>query len=137
MVILFDVFHMPDDIFSVVFATEQQVQVAKLFLKEMKSNGGALDKTQMSIFANTLHDGMMIDTEISIGPIKKKESVKLSYNKRQFYDRILTPMRSMGMIDYDLYKKKYVVSDKFIQELVKIGMLWRKEAHGSLGNFSS
>ena len=132
MVILFDVLHMPDDIFSVVFATEQQVQVAKLFLSEMKSNGGSLDKTQMSIFANTLHDGMMIDTEIEIGPIKKKERVKISYNKRQFYDRILTPMRSMGMIDYDLYKKKYIVSDKFVQELGKIGMLWKKEAHGHI-----
>lgn len=131
MVILFDVLHMPDDIFSIVFATDQQIQVAKLFFAEMKSNGGSLDKTQMSTFANTLHDGMMVETEISIGPIKKKERVKISYNKRQFYDRILTPMRSMGMIDYDLYKKKYVVSHKFVDELNKIGMLWRKESHGS------
>jgi hypothetical protein len=137
MVILFDIYHMPDDIFNVVFATEQQVQVAQLLIKEMRSHGGALDKTEMSVFANTLHDGMMVDTEIAVGPIKKKERVKISYNKRQFYDRILTPMRSMGMIDYDLYKKKYVISYKFIEELNKIGMLWRKEAHGSLGNFSS
>jgi len=36
MVILFDVFHMPDDVFSLVFATEQQVQVAKLFFNEIK-----------------------------------------------------------------------------------------------------
>ncbi len=137
MVILFDIFHMPDDIFSVVFATDQQVTVAKLLLREMKSHVGALDKTQMSIFANTLHAGMMTETEISIGPIKKNENVKISYNKRQFYDRILTPMRSMGMIDYDLYKKKYVISHKFVDELNKIGMLWKKESHGSLGNFSS
>ncbi|HIH39554.1 TPA: hypothetical protein HA219_02455 [Candidatus Woesearchaeota archaeon] len=133
MVILFDVFHMPDDVFSLVFATEQQVQVAKLFFNEIKGHGGSLDKTQMSVFANTLHDGMMIETEISIGPIKKKDRVKLSYNKRQFYDRILTPMRAMGMIDYDLYKKKYIVSHKFVDELNKIGMLWRKETSGSIG----
>ena len=134
MVILFDIFHMPDDVFSVVFATDQQIQVAKLLLRELKSNHNELDKTQMSIFANTLHDGMNIETEIVIGPIKKKETVKISYNKRQFYDRILTPMRSMGMIDYDLYKKKYVISDRFVQELGKIGMLWKKEAHGVIGN---
>ena len=137
MVILFDIYHMPDDIFNVVFATEQQVTVAQLLIKEMKAHGGALDKTEMSVFANTLHDGMMVDTEIAVGPIKKKERVKISYNKRQFYDRILTPMRSMGMIDYDLYKKKYVISYKFVDELNKIGMLWKREAHGSLGNFSS
>ncbi len=131
MVILFDIFHMPDGIFDIVFATEQQVQVSKLLIAEMKEHGGSLDKTEMSIFANTLHDGMMIDTEISFGPIKKKERVKISYNKRQFYDRILTPMRSMGMIDYDLYKKKYIISHKFVDELNKIGMLWRKEVHGS------
>ena len=70
---------------------------------------------------------MMIETEICIGPIKKRDRVKLSYNKRQFYDRILTPMRAMGMIDYDLYKKKYVISHKFVNELNKIGMLWRKQ----------
>ncbi len=137
MVILFDIFHMPDDIFSVVFATDQQVTVAKLLLSEMKQHGSALDKTEMSVFANSLHAGLMVDTEISIGPIKKKERVKISYNKRQFYDRILTPMKSMGMIDYDLYKKKYTISYKFIDELNKIGMLWKKETHGSLGNFSS
>lgn len=138
MVILFDIFHMPDGIFEVVFATEQQVQVAKLLIQEMKDHNGSLDKTEMSVFANTLHDGMMVDKEVSVGPIKKKDKVKLSYNKRQFYDRILTPMKSMGMIDYDMYKKKYILSDKFIKELSEVGRLWKKElAHGSLGNFSS
>ncbi len=139
MVILFDIFHMPDDVLQVVFATEQQVQVAKLLIQEMKDHHGELDKTEMSVFANTLHDGMMIDTEVSVGPIKKKDKVKLSYNKRQFYDRILTPMKSMGMIDYDMYKKKYMLTDKFVKELSKVGLLWKKElsSHGSLGNFSS
>lgn len=134
MVILFDIFHMPEDTLSLVFATDQQIQVAKLFLSEIKNHGGSLDKTQMSVFANTLHDGMTIETEIAIGPIKKTEKVKLSYNKRQFYDRILTPMRSMGMIDYDLYKKKYLLSTKFENELSKIGMLWRKEVHGHISH---
>ena len=137
MVVLFDIFHMPDDIFSIVFATDQQIQVARLLFQEMKEHGNTLDKTEMSVFANSLHDGMMIDTEVVVGPIRKKERVKISYNKRQFYDRILTPMKSMGMIDYDLYKKKYLLSDKFVQELQKVGMLWKREVHGSLGNFSS
>jgi len=26
---------------------------------------------------------------------------------------ILTPMKSMGLIDYDMYKKTYKISDKF------------------------
>ena len=124
---------MPDDIFSVVFATEQQIIVGKLLLKELKAHNGSLGKTEMSIFANSLHDGMSVEEEITVGPIKKKETVKISYNKRQFYDRILTPMKSMGMIDYDLYKKKYFVSTKFADELNKVGLLWKKEAHGSLG----
>jgi hypothetical protein len=136
MVMLFDIFHMPDDIFNIVFATDQQVMVAGLLFKELKAHKGELGKTEMSIFANNLHDGMEVETEVSIGPIKKTEKVKVSYNKRQFYDRILTPMKSMGMIDYDLYKRKYILSSKFVDELSKIGMLWRKEVHGSLGNFS-
>ena len=55
------------------------------------------------------------------------KKIKLSYNKRQFYDRILTPMKSMGLIDYDLYKKTYKISDKFCQELTKISVMWRHE----------
>ena len=139
MVILFDIFHMPDDIFSVVFATDQQVAVAKMLVESIKEQGGQLGKTEMSVFANNLHDGVTIDTEVSVGPIKKKERVKISYNKRQFYDRILTPMKTMGMVDYDLYKKKYALSDKFLKALSNIGLLWKKElgTHGSLGSFSS
>lgn len=130
---------MPDDVFEVVFATDQQVVVAKMLIQEVKEHGGQLGKTEMSIFANNLHDGVTIDTEVSVGPIKKKEKVKISYNKRQFYDRILTPMKTMGMIDYDLYKKKYALSDKFLKALSNIGLLWKKELgpHGSLGSFSS
>ncbi len=124
MVILFDIFKMPEDIFSLVFATEQQVTVAKLFLKEIKAHGSSLDKSEMSIFANALHSGLLTETEITIGPIKKKESVKISYNKRQFYDRILTPMKGMGMIDYDMYKKQYIISDKFNKAMYKIGLMW-------------
>ena len=59
------------------------------------------------------------------------KKVKLSYNKRQFYDRILTPMKAMGMIDYDLYKKVYRLSDKFNQAMIKIGLMWLKELRDS------
>jgi len=55
------------------------------------------------------------------------KKVKISYNKRQFYDRILTPMKSMGIIDYDLYKKTYRLSDKFNKDLIRIGLMWLKE----------
>ena len=79
----------------------------------------------MSFFATKLHEGQFV-TEIE-EPGYEGKKVKLSYNKRQFYDRILTPMKSMGMIDYDLYKKTYRLSDAFNKELIKIGLLWLRE----------
>ncbi len=127
MVILFDQFHLPDDIFEVVFATEQQVIVGRLLVEEFKQNGGSLGKTEMSLFANRLHEGTVMEMVEDVGPVKRTKKVQISYNKRQFYDRILTPMRSMGMIDYDMYKKKYIISDKFSSSLKKIGMLWVQE----------
>jgi hypothetical protein len=36
-------------------------------------------------------------------------------------------MKSMGMIDYDLYKKTYKLSDKLNKELIRVGLLWLKE----------
>ena len=105
MVILFDQFHLPEDIFEVVFATTQQKIVAKVLIKTMKEKNNELNKTEMSFFATKLHEGQFL-TEID-EPGYEGKKVKLSYNKRQFYDRILTPMKSMGMIDYDLYKKTY------------------------------
>ncbi|MBN2566533.1 hypothetical protein JXB02_00435 [Candidatus Woesearchaeota archaeon] len=126
MVVLFDQFNLPEDIFEVVFATAQQVMVGKLLIKEMKSKGGEMGKTEMSLFATKLHEGKLIE-EVDIGPVKKKEKVPVSYNKRQFYDRILTPMKSMGLIDYDLYKKTYRLSDKFNKEMIRIGLMWVQE----------
>ena len=49
MVVLFDQFNMPDDIFKVIFATEQQETVARLLIKHIKENGGEIGKTEMSI----------------------------------------------------------------------------------------
>ena len=129
MVILFDQFHLPDDIFEVVFATEQQVIVGRLLVEEFKQNGGMLGKTEMSLFANRLHEGTVIEMQEEVGPVKRTKKVQISYNKRQFYDRILTPMRSMGMIDYDMYKKKYMISDKFNNSLKKIGLMWVQEVN--------
>ncbi len=125
MVILFDQFNMPDDIYEIIFATKQQKIVAKLLIDEMKSNDGVIGKTAMSMFATMLHEGEMVAKLDEPGYEKKK--VKLSYNKRQFYDRILTPMKGMGIIEYDLYKKHYKVSDKFNKAMIKIGILWMQE----------
>jgi hypothetical protein len=119
MVILFDRFNLPNDIFEVIFATEQQVIVAKELLKYMAENNGEIGKTAMSMFAISMHEG-------TYETILNKQRVKLSYNKRQFYDRILTPMKSMGLIDYDLYKKTYKLSDKFYNDLLRIGIMWKK-----------
>ena len=125
MVILFDRFNIPDDIYEVIFATKQQKIVGKLLIDHIRENGGEIGKTEMSMFATTLHDGEMV-TEIDEAPYKGKK-VKISYNKRQFYDRILTPMKAMGLIDYDLYKKTYKISTTFHQAMMKIGLMWKRE----------
>ena len=36
-------------------------------------------------------------------------------------------MKSMGLIDYDLYKKTYKISDNFNKALIKIGLMWTRE----------
>jgi len=127
MVILFDQYHLPDDVLEVVFATEQQVIVARLLLKEFKRHAGVLGKTEMSIFANRLHDGFSQDEDVRMGPITKTKAVTISYNKRQFYDRILTPMKSMGLVDYDMYKKNYRISENFVSTLRKIALMWQQD----------
>ena len=126
MVMLFDRFNLPEDIYEVIFATKQQIIVAKLLIEMIKTNDGEINKTEMSLFATKLHEGDLITDLIEEEPYRGKK-VKVSYNKRQFYDRILTPMKSMGVIDYALYKKTYKISDKFNKEMTRIGLLWIKE----------
>lgn len=125
MVILYDRFNLSNDVFDIIFATSQQKIVAKELLKYMVVNKGELTKTQMSIFATQLHEGVY-ESVLEDPPYQGKK-VKMSYNKRQFYDRILTPMKSMGLIDYDLYKKTYKISTKFSNDLIKIGLMWKNE----------
>ncbi len=119
MVVLFNQFNLPENIYEIVFATSQQVEVARLLIEEMKVKGGEIGKTEMSLFATALHDGRNIEV-ISEGPFRQKKQVKISYNKRQFYDRILTPMKTMGLIDYDLYKKTYKISEKFNKKTLRL-----------------
>ena len=125
MVILFDQFNLPEDIYKVIFATEQQEVVAKMLIKYMWDNGGEIGKTEMRLFATRLHEGDAVIKEKGKSPLEVEE--RMSYNKRQFYDRILTPMRGMGLIDYDLYKKTYKVSDKFNKMMIKVGLMWLRE----------
>lgn len=126
MVVLFDRFNLPDDIYEIIFATKQQIIVAKLLIEHIKENDEEIGKTEMSMFATQLHEGTLITDTIQEAPYRGKK-VKVSYNKRQFYDRILTPMKSMGIIDYDLYKKTYKLSDKLNKEMIRIGLMWLKE----------
>ncbi len=125
MVILFDQYNLPENIFEIIFSTKQQVIVANLLMEEMKLNNGELGKTEMSLFATALHEGTAIETKEQ-SPIKKKQAT-ISYNKRQFYDRILTPMKTMGIIDYDMYKKTYKLSEKFNKNMMRIGLMWLQE----------
>lgn len=124
MVILFDQFNLPEDFYRVVFATEQQAMVAKMLISYMWENKGEIGKTEMSLFATKLHEGQTV-LKAKTSPIS--QDTKISYNKRQFYDRILTPMKSMGIIEYDLYKKTYKVSEKFNKLMIKIGLMWLRE----------
>jgi len=86
-----------------------------------------MNKTEMSVFATQLSEGKLIDdrSETKV-PFGKKQPT-LSYNKRQFYDRILTPLKSMGMVEYNLYDKNYRISEKFNKAMIKIGLLWLRE----------
>jgi len=129
MVILFDQFNLPEDIYEVIFATNQQIIVAKLLIENIKSKGGEIGKTEMSNFATKLHEGNLVNN-LQNGEQDKKENI-VSYNKRQFYDRILTPMKSMGLVDYDLYKKTYRLSDRFNKAMIKVGIMWLQELRKS------
>jgi|SRR3989344_4236427 len=125
MVILVDQQNLSEDIFTVIFATEQQEVVAKMLIQYMIKNGGEIGKTEMGLFANNLHEGKVILKEKGKSPLQQE--ARMSYNKRQFYDRILTPMRGMGLIDYDLFTKTYKISDKFNKLMVRIGLMWLRE----------
>jgi hypothetical protein len=127
MVVLFDIYNLPSDIYEIIFATPQQEIVAKVLIEFMKENGGEINKTQMSYFATKLHEGVL---EATINkPPYSGQRVRLSYNKRQFYDRILTPMKSMGLINYNMYKKTYKISVEFCDTITKIGLLWSTLIH--------
>jgi len=125
MVILYDRYNLSEDIFEVIFATGSQKIVAKALIEFLKENQGEVNKTQMSMFATALHDGNY-QTFLDEDQFRGKK-VQLSYNKRQFYDRILTPMKSMGLIDFDMYKKTYKLSDKFNKDMIRIGLMWLQE----------
>jgi len=113
------------DIFEIIFSTKQQVLVSKLLIRHIKEQKNEIGKTEMSMFATQLHDGEMVT--VLDDPDYKGKKVKISYNKRQFYDRILTPMKSMGIINYDLYKKTYSISEKFNKNMMRIGLMWLQE----------
>jgi len=125
MVILFDRFNLPKDVFETIFSTDQQIIVAKELVKYIIANKGEITKTEMSVFATKLHDGTY-EAVLDRGQFKGK-LVKLSYNKRQFYDRILTPMKAMGLIEYNLYKKTYSISVHFSNDMMRVGIQWKEE----------
>jgi hypothetical protein len=116
MVILFDQYNLPENIYEIIFSTGQQEIVASMLVKFIKEKKGAVTKPEMSQFAKDLHDGKIV-----------YQGNKISYNKRQFYDRILTPMKAMGVIHYDMYNRTYSVSKNFHKALYAIAELWLQE----------
>ena len=77
MVMLFDRFNLSEDIFDILFATEQQKLVGKLLIEYIKGNEGEITKTEMSFFATHLHEGKYVFDGSIIGIQAKK--VKLKY----------------------------------------------------------
>ena len=49
MVILYDRFNLPEDVYEVIFATKQQKIVAKLLINYMKQNKNEISKTEIAI----------------------------------------------------------------------------------------
>ena len=125
MVILFDQHNLTSDIYEIIFATTQQKIVGRVLINYLKHNNGVVSKSKLSLFATKLNEGKVI-TQIEEEPFIGK-NVKLSYNKRQFYDRILTPLRAMGIIEYNLYEKTYKISENFNKALSDVGNLWLRE----------
>ena len=125
MVILLDQHNLPSDIYEIIFSTPQQKIVGRVLIDYLKQNNNVVNKSKLSLFATKLNDGKVV-TQIEEEPFIGKR-VRLSYNKRQFYDRILTPMRGMGLIEYDLYKKTYRLSENFDKVIASIGGLWVDE----------
>ena len=125
VVILFDHYNLPSDVYEIIFSTPQQKVVGRVLIDYLKQNKGVANKVKLSFFATKLSEGKVI-TQIDEEPFIGKK-VKLSYNKRQCYDRILTPMRAMGLIDYDLYQKTYQISENFNKAFSNIATLWSKE----------
>lgn len=114
-----------DNIHSIVFATRQQELVAKMLLDFFKEHENKLSKTEMAFFATLLEKGaIVLKVEETFSA---KKMIKLSYNKKQFYDRILTPMKEMGMVEYDNNQKVYQLSDAFSTILQEIGNIWSRE----------
>jgi len=124
MVMLFDADNLPENVYGLVFSTRQQEVVARMLINLMKESGSEINKAQMSNFATRLHEGTII-LEVESG--FQKRTVKISYNKKQFYERILNPLKSMGMIEYDLHKKVYRLNSKFARTLNHIGTMWLEE----------
>ena len=125
MVILFDLHNIPNNVFEIIFSTTQQKIVGRVLIDYLKQHNGEVSKTQLGQFATNLNEGKVV-TQIEEEPFIGKH-VKLSYNKRQFYDRILTPMRAMGLIEYNLYKKTYKISENFVKAISNVGALWQDE----------
>ena len=63
MVILFDQFNLPEDVYNIIFATEHQQIVGKMLIKFIQDNGGEIGKTEMGLFANQLHLGEAVARE--------------------------------------------------------------------------
>jgi hypothetical protein len=127
MTVLFNRNDLPtQDIFLIVFSTEQQRLVGNLLMDYIIRNSGEIKNTQMSMFATNLHFGKLH----KIYDHEQAKSIK--YNKRQFYDRIVTPMKEMGMLDYNSEKKTYKLSLDFNRFAAKLGDLWLER----VGNLS-
>lgn len=110
MVVLFDRSTLSANVFETLFATAEQAAAARALVDALKQNNCEFTRQEMSAFANELHAG--------------KGNVK--YNRRQFYERILTPMKGMGLVEYVELQKCYRITAKFSDDLLRIAQQWKE-----------
>lgn len=125
MTILFNSNEM-SDIVQIIFPLENQWKCAKLLIEYIKSHN-YISKAQISKLADLLNEGNLKELGEEFYDLNSKldfELEVLKYNRKQFYSRIVGPMKEMGLINLGLYDKKYRLSLEFLDNLEKLKELW-------------
>ena len=125
MVILIDQQNLPEDVYAVIFATEQREVVAKMLVKYMAENGAKWERQRWVCSPTTFTKGKLSSRKKANLPCSRKQGCLTT--RGNFMIGSLRRCASMGLIEYDLFKKTYKLSDKFNKLMVRIGLMWLRE----------